>query len=193
MAQDGNGVFYLSNSEAGMTQIAKVTPGADGGTSERLPTAFDDPAGMVVCGSVLLIAEGNKGRVVAHDLASGAESVWASGFFTSGSHISAQMVVDRRGHLLINWKTSAAGAAQGIFDITAGGDFSTAMPLVPVASAFGTDVNEIAVNETNDIFAAGNSGGNMYVARATDDAGTWGSFVVFATGLGDTESVGIGP
>jgi hypothetical protein len=193
MARDANGVFYLSNSETGMTQIARVTPGVDGGASERLPTAFDDPTGLVVCGGVLLVAEGNKGRVVAHDLASGAESVWASGFAMAGSHISAQMVVDRRGHLLLNWKSSAAGSAQGIFDITAGGDFSAATPLASVASAFSTDVNEIAVNEANDIFVAGNGGGNMYVARAAEDAGTWAPFVVFASGLGDTESVGIGP
>jgi hypothetical protein len=39
----------------------------------------------------------------------------------------------------------------------------------------------------------GNGGGAMYVARAMGDAGTWAPFVVFATGLGDTESVGIEP
>jgi hypothetical protein len=193
MARDATGVFYVSNSESGMTQIAKVTPGADGGMSEPLPTMFDDPTALVVCGGVLLIAEGNKGRVVAHDLSGGAESVWASGFVMAGSHISAQMVVDQRGHLLINWKNAGASAAQGIYDITAGGDFSTASPLVPAGSAFATDVNEIAVNEANDIFAAGNGGGAMYVARAMGDAGTWAPFAVFATGLGDTESVGIGP
>jgi hypothetical protein len=193
MARDASGVFYVSNSEAGMTHIAKVTPGADGGVSEALPTAFDDPTGLVVCGGVLLIAEGNAGRVVAHDLASGAESVWASGFAMASSHISAQMVVDQRGHLLINWKNAGASATQGIFDITAGGDFSMATPLVSVGGAFSTDVNEIAVNAANDIFAAGNGGGAMHVARAMGDAGTWAPFVVFATGLGDTESVGIGP
>jgi hypothetical protein len=193
MALDANGVFYLSSSEAGMTHVAKVTPGADGGMSQPLPTAFDDPTGLVVCGGVLLIAEGNMGRVVAHDLTSGAESVWASGFASGGSHISAQMVVDQRGHLLINWRNSGAGAAQGIFDITAGGDLSAASPLVPVGGAFGTDVNEIAVNAANDIFAAGNGGGSLFVARAGGDAGTWAPFAVFATGLSDTESVGIGP
>jgi hypothetical protein len=193
MALDESGAFYLSNSEGGMTHIAKVTPGADGGTSAPLSTAFDNPTSLVVCGGVLLIAEGNMGRVVAHDIASGAESPWATGFAAAGSHISAQMVVDRRGHLLINWRSSAAGAAQGIFDITAGGDFSMASPLVPVGSAFTTDVNEIAVDEANDIFAAGNNGGSLFVARAGGDAGTWAPFAVFATGLSDTESVGVGP
>jgi hypothetical protein len=96
-------------------------------------------------------------------------------------------VVDRRGHLLVNWSTSGAGT--GIYDITAGGDFSNATPIV--AATYSIDVNQIAVDDSNDIFVAGADSDNMYVSRFA--AGAWSAFVVFATGLGDTESVGVAP
>jgi hypothetical protein len=187
MARDASGNFYLANSEAGLTQIAKVTPGADGGAITYLPTSFDNPANLVVAGNVLLVAEGNKGRVVAHDIVSGNEAVWATGFVPGSSHISASLVVDRRGHLLVNWSTSGAGT--GIYDITAGGDFTNATPIV--AATYSIDVNQIAVDDANDIFVAGADSDNMYVSRFA--AGAWGAFVVFATGLGDNESVGVAP
>ena len=77
----------------------------------------------------------------------------------------------------------------GVFDITAGGDFSNATPRV--VCDFYTDVNPIAVNEANDLFVAGASTGALYVARAAGEG--WSPFVVFAQGLMDTESVGVGP
>jgi hypothetical protein len=187
MARDASGNFYLANSESGPTQIAKVTPGADGGAITYLPTSFDNPANLLVAGNVLLVAEGNKGRIVAHDIVSGNEAVWATGFVAGTSHISASLIVDRRGHLLVNWSTSGAGT--GIYDITAGGDFSNATPIV--AATYSIDVNQMAVDDANDIFVAGADSDNMYVSRFT--AGAWSPFVVFATGLGDNESVGVAP
>jgi hypothetical protein len=187
MARDASGSFYLANSEAGQTQLAKVTPGADGGAITYLPTSFDDPASLFVAGNVLLVAEGNKGRIVAHDIVSGNEAVWATGFVPGSSHISTSLVADRRGHLLVNWNTSTAG--KGIYDITAGGDFSSATPMVAID--FNIDVNQIAVDDANDIFVAGADSGNVYVSRFA--SGAWSPFAVFATGLGDNESVGIAP
>ena len=52
-------------------------------------------------------------------------------------------------------------------------------------------MNQIAVDDANDIFVAGADSGNMYVSRFA--GGTWSPFVLFATGLGDNESVGVGP
>ena len=191
IARDADGNFYLSSSDNGPTQIAKVALGKDGGTSTLLPTPRDNPTGLVVCNGALFVSEGNKGRVVRHDLASGVETDFATGFVAGAGHVSGMMVVDQRGHLLVNWKATGgdAGGVQGIFDITAGGDFSNATPRV--VCDFYTDVNPIAVNEANDLFVAGASTGALYVARAAGEG--WSPFVVFAQGLMDTESVGVGP
>lgn len=189
LARDLDGNLYVASSEKGPTQIARIS--ADGKSQTFLPTSFDNPAGLVVCDDFLFIAVGNEGRIVARDLASGNESVWASGFKKGNGHISAMLTVDRRGHLLVNWRTLAQGAEQGIFDVTDGGDFSAATPLV--TTNFSTDVNQIATSHNNDIFAAGDGDGNLHVAMALGDAGSWAPFVTFATGLGDTESVAVGP
>ncbi len=191
MALDADGNFYLTSSDNGATQIAKVALRGDGGTATLLPTPRDNPTGVVVCNGVLFISEGAKGRVVRHDIASGVETDWATGFGGGAGHVSGMLLVDQRGHLLVNWKATGgdAGGVQGIFDITAGGDFSTATPRV--VSDFTTDINQIAVTEANDIVAAGASSGALYVARAMGDS--WSPFVVFAQGLFDTESIGVGP
>src|SRR5207249_668913 len=56
-----------------------------------------------------------------------------------------------------------------------------------VAAPFSIDVNQIAVDSANNVYAAGNSGGSVYISRFNN--GTLGPFTVFASGLGDTESI----
>jgi hypothetical protein len=192
MAIDGNGNLYLTNSEAGLKQVAVVSPS---GAVSFLPRLYDNPTGLAVCGNALLISEGNAGRIVAHDLTTNAESDFATGFTPGGSHISAQLVVDHRGHLLVLWLATGGGSTEGLYDVTGGGDFTNQAPLV--AAPFRIDVNQIAVNAANDVFAAGNNTGDTYVSRFGTDAGVDGGlyapFVVYATGLTDTESVAVGP
>jgi Cys-rich repeat protein len=183
MAVDVAGNFYLTNSETSPQALARIAP--DGGIT-RTGTAFDDPTSVLVAGMKLYIGEGGAGRVVLHDLGSGEESMFAGGFVAGESHVSAQMCADEAGTLFILWSTAANGI--GIYDITEGGDFTNAVPVVPVT--FGIDVNQCAVSPAGDIYVAGASSGNCYVSRKTTNG--YNAFVVFASGLDDTETLAIG-
>jgi sugar lactone lactonase YvrE len=184
MAIDADGNFYLSNSETATTaQIARVTRT---GSVTYLPHRFSNATGIVFCGRKLAIAEGGKGRIILHDTATGAEEIWATGFQPGNDHISGQLAVDRGGHLLALWTTSIG---PGLFDLTTGGDFTGRAPIVP--ATFRIDVNQIAISADDSIYAAGNNTGNIYVSRFA--AGAHQPFVLFVSGIGDTESVAVGP
>jgi hypothetical protein len=180
------GNIYLTNSENGLQPIAVVTPQ---GAVSHLARMYDNASGLAVCGRKLMIAEANAGNVVAYDLVSHSETVFARGFRPGNTHVSAQLVVDRRGHLLVFWST-AMNTSTGIFDISAGGDFSTRTASV-TSSGFSTDVNQLAVNASNDVLVAGDSGGSLWISRLRN--GQYQPFVTFATSLGDNESVAVGP
>jgi outer membrane protein assembly factor BamB len=183
MALDEDGNAYVSNGDGGRQRVVRVSPA---GVVSALAGTYDNATGLWVCGRTLLIAEGNTGRVLAHDLTSGAEAPHARGFRASPTHLSGQLAVDHRGRVLVLW-SNALGT--GLFDITAGGDLSAARPLVPYTA--GIDVNQIAIDADNNVYVAGDGTSNLYVSRFT--AGVFAPFVVFARGLGDTESVAIGP
>jgi hypothetical protein len=193
MAMDDKGSLYLTNSDKGPKQIAKITLSGATGTSTLLPIPLDNATGIVACTGVLLIAEGATGRVVRRDLATGAQTDFATGFYGRADHVSAMLVVDERGRLLVNWRASGGDGGtpskQGIFDITGGGDFSTATPLVVIDTYI--DLNQLAVSQNNDLFMAGAVERRVFVAPAQGNG--WAPFTTFADGLGDTESVGIGP
>lgn len=181
LAFDANGNAYISNSEIGLQQIAVVAP--DGSTS-FLPDQFNNPSGLAVLNQVLYIAEGGAGRVVTRDLTAGSTTVFATGFSSGQTHISAQLAVDQRGRLLLLW---SAGMGSGLFDITDGGNFAGQAPLVP--AVFGIDVNQIAVDSANNVYAAGDGSGGVFISLF--DGTTFGPFQAFASELGDTESVAV--
>jgi hypothetical protein len=193
---DNAGRLYVANSET-QSRIAVFTTTVAGGHVSYLPRTYDNPSGLVVCGDLLVIAEGNTGRIRTWDIATKTSTSFAFGFHAGNGHISAQLVIDHRGHLLTNWSNAAHG--QGIYDVTAGGDMSSATPLVPITtSPSGSrpvptiDSNQLAVDTSDSIYMAGASSGNLYVSKKSAD-GTYMPFTVFATGLGDTEVVAVGP
>ncbi|MBI5514425.1 MAG: hypothetical protein HY909_11695 [Deltaproteobacteria bacterium] len=184
LANDEDGNLFLSNGDGGRQRVVRVS---SAGAASPLPGMYDNPTGLWVCGRVLLISEGGAGRVLSHDLVTGVDTPYARGFRPAGTHISGQLHVDHRGRVLVLWSTAAAGT--GLFDITGGGDFATARPVVPYP--FAIDVNQIAIDASNNIYVAGDGGGVLYVSRFR--AGAFAPFEVFARGLGDTESVAVGP
>jgi hypothetical protein len=184
LARDDRGRFYVSNGDTGLQPIAVVT---STGSISQLPRMYDDATSLLYCAPHLLIAEANAGNVLLHNVETHTETVFASGFRRATTHISAEMVVDRRGHIIVLWSTPTSQV--GLFDISAGGDFTTATPLA--TAPFPIDVNQISVDDRNDIYAAGATTGSMYVARFNGNG--YAPFVVFASGLGDNESSAVGP
>jgi hypothetical protein len=181
LAFDAYGNAYISNSESVLQQIAVVAP--DGSTSS-LPDQFNNPTGLAVLNQVLYIAGGGAGRVVACDLTTGSTTVFATGFSNGQTHISGQLAVDPRGKLLLLW---SAGMGTGLFDITDGGDFTGQVPMV--LAVFGIDVDEIAVDSANNVYAAGDGSATVFISLF--DGTTFGPFQAFASQLGDTESVAV--
>jgi len=184
-ALDAGGNLYVSNSENGIQAMAKVDL-----TTKQVTTfgSYENPVGLLVDGNTLYIAEGGTGRVLAHDLDSGTESTFASGFVTGEGYISGQLARDPAGHIWVNWR-GVNVSAPGLYDISAGGDFSSTEP--QVGQDFHVDVNEIAFTSAGDAYVSGANTGNCYVATLTD--GVLQPLQVFASGLGDTESIVVGP
>ena len=182
LAFDASGNAYITNSETVLQQKIAVVS-SDGTVSYLGDTlTFNNARGLVVQGNTLYIAEGGTGSVLAYDLISNTFSTFASGFTASSSHIAAELALDPRGHLLALW---SAGSGYGLFDVTAGGDFTGQAPLV--TAPFGIDVNQIAVDSQNNVYAAGNGSGIAYVSQF--DGSSFSPFTSFASGLGDTESI----
>jgi hypothetical protein len=183
MAFDADGNVYITNSENGKgpQNIAVVAP--DGSVS-YLPDELDNPTGLAVLNQVLYIAEGGAGRVLAHDLMTGATNEFATGFNGGESHVSAQLAVDGRGKLLVLWSTTMG---TGLFDITNGGSFTGQVPLA--LAEFRIDVNEIAVDGANNVYAATDGDGEVFISMF--DGSAFGPFQAFASQLGDCESVAV--
>jgi hypothetical protein len=181
MTFDAQGNAYITNSEAGPQPIAKVTPT---GAVSYLPGTFNNARGLVIKAGILYIAEGGTGHVLAFNLSTNSSTVFASGFFAAGGHISASLALDPRGRILTLWST---GAAEGLYDVTKGGNFSGVASLAP--STFGIDVNQMGVDSANNVYVAGDGSGAAYVSTFSN--GGFQPFKVFASGLGDTESLAV--
>ena len=183
MAVDDARNFFVSNSETATGQIAKVTPS---GTVSLLPNTYNNPEGLLIVNNTLYISEGGMGRVLTHDLASGVEATFATGFRAGSDHVSAQLTLDNGGHVFVLWSTAQNGV--GVFDITLGGDFTSKMPLIPVTTRI--DVNQLGVAANDDLFYAGNGTSNAYVSHKLN--GVYQPFIIFSMNLGDNETLGIG-
>ncbi|HLY82381.1 MAG TPA: hypothetical protein VKQ71_05315, partial [Acidimicrobiales bacterium] len=187
---DAAGNAYVAHSEDGPQPLAIVSPA---GKVTYTTTLYDNATGLLVAngntctpGNTLYIYEGGTGRVLAHDLTTGADTVWASGFVPGGSHVAGQMVQNAQSQIFLLAETNAN---VGLFDITAGGSFFQQPPLVYAPFRF--DVNECGVNSAGSIFCAGNDSKACYVS--TRQSGVQQPFVVYEADLGDTESIAVGP
>jgi RHS repeat-associated protein len=187
---DAQGNAYVAYSENGLQPLAIVAPN---GTVTHTTTKYNNAASLLVAegrscspGRTLYISEGGAGRVLSHDLLTGVDTVLATGFNPGRDHVSGELVMAAQTQLLVLWSTSAG---TGLFDITAGGDFTGRAPLV--TAPFRIDVNQCAINSAGSMFCAGNDSGNSYVS--TRQNGVQQPFTVFETGIGDTEAVAIGP
>ncbi len=184
-AADANGNLYVANSEHGAQAIAKVDLAAKQFTTFG---SYDNAEGLLVKGNTLYISEGGTGNVIARDLASGTESNFASGFVTGESHISGQLALDSAGHIWVNWQGTGASTS-GLYDISAGGDFSSTEPAV--AQTFDLDLNQVAFTSAGAAYVAGAATDNCYVATASGDS--LQPFQVFVGNLGDNETIAVGP
>jgi uncharacterized repeat protein (TIGR01451 family) len=180
MTIDGTGNLYVANAEVAGQRVAKI---ASDGTVSYLPPLFDYSSGLLASGNSLYVSEGISGSVKRIDLSTLAVTTFASGFSAAHDHFSGQLARDPRGHIFVLWST-------GLFDITAGGDFSAATP-VTAQNAFRIDVNQIAVDNSNNVWFAGD--GTGFAFKSTFSGGIFGAAQPFAGGLGDSESIAVYP
>jgi sugar lactone lactonase YvrE len=187
LAFDQAGNAYIANGEADMQPIVRVDPT---GKVSQLTGQFNRPRGLAVQGDTLYIAESAAGRVLAYNLKDNTAKPFATGFLAGDDHTSAQLAIDPRGHIFVLWKMDPDDEnSGGVFDITAGGDFTGKAPILK--PTFRCDMNQIAVDSKNNLYAMGDGGGNLWVSRF--DGTQFAEFVELATGLGDSESMAIAP
>lgn len=146
--------------------------------------ALDEAAG------VLYVAEGSSGSVHRVVLATGASTVFATGFPPHDDHFSGQILRTRQGRLYMWWGWFEDNA--GLFDITAGGNFSAASP-VTGKNAFRLDVNQMAIAPNDDIYISGNGSGDMFRAPFLTATQSYGPTTSWARNLADNESVAVFP
>ena len=182
LAFDAAGNAYVTNSESGSQPIAKVAPNGSISYLSGHSGLFNNATGLVVQNRTLYIAEGGTGKVLAYDLSTDSITDFATGFTPAVNHFSGQLTIDPRGKILLLW---SAGAGSGLFDISSGGSFAGRAPLL--SAPFSIDVNQIAADSANNVYAAGDGSGNVYISRFSN--GAFVPFSVFTGGLGDVESV----
>ncbi len=185
MAFDPDGNAFISNTELGVQPVAIVAPD---GTVGYLPDLYDNPIGLAVLNGLLYIVEGGQGQVWTWDLSSGDRELFATGFRPGGSHVSGALTVDRYGRLLL---MSSTGGAFGVYDISAGGDFTGLDPLVPAPASFYVDINGIAVDRANNLYLSSGRVGTIYKSHYHRQTDTYKPFEAFVTGLDDTEVVAV--
>jgi uncharacterized repeat protein (TIGR01451 family) len=188
LASDIAGNLYITTDVAD-ARIRRITP--EGDVSVFGPPlrsgggiTVDDEAG------VLYVSEGMTGSVHRVDLASGASTVFATGFPPREDHFSGQLVRTRQGRLLLWWGWFEDNL--GLFDITAGGNFSSAAPITG-KNAFRLDVNQMAIGPNDDIYIAGNGSGDMFRAPFIPATQSYGPTTSWARNLADNESVAVFP
>jgi hypothetical protein len=175
IAFDAAGDVFVNNSEKGAQPIMKVAP--DGKVS-ALQGTYDQPRGMAVLKNaqnqeILYVAQASDGTVRAYNLTDDQPitAAFATGFPVIANHTPGSMVVDRRGHILLLWRTSSTDGNSGaVFDITAGGDFSNLQNTPPLVSTlFRMDVNQMAVDSQNNLYVAGNDSQTLWLSLFLGD------------------------
>lgn len=182
IAMDPSSNVYVVGSAAN-AQIRIVAPS---GAVTLLPPALQYPSGLLVAGGFLYVAEGMTGSVKRIDLTSYAITTFASGLPAGTDHFSGQLVRNSHGRLFVLWGDNATNL--GLYDITAGGNFSAASP-VTARGAFRVDLNQLAIDANDNIYFAGNGTGAIW--RSVYSGGTYSAPAVFAGVPGDNESMAI--
>lgn len=185
LAFDPDGNAFMANTELGVQPVAIVAPD---GTVGYLPDLYDNPVGLAVLNGLLYIVEAGQGRVWTWDLSSGNRELFAAGFRPGGSHVSGTLTVDRYGRLLM---MSSTGGTFGVYDISAGGDFTGLDPLLPAPGSFYVGINGIAVDRDNNLYLSSGRVGTIYKSHYHRRTDAYRPFETFVTGLDDTEVVAI--
>ena len=183
LVRDAAGNLYTTSLDT--TSIFKIAPS---GQVTTLDPSFVAPAGLIVIGNLLYVSEGGTGSVKTIDLTTGTVATFATGFPTGVNLFSGQLIRNSQGHLFLLWGNH--GTNLGLFDITAGGDFSAAVP-VTAKNTFRTDVIQMAVDASDNIYFAGDGTGVVW--RSTFSGGTYSPVAVFAPNVGDSEAMAIYP
>jgi hypothetical protein len=149
---------------------------------------------------ILHIAEGNTGRVLTYNLTDNKldDRPLATGFPAIPDHMGGALAFDPRGKLFVLWRLDPNdGSGGGVFDITAGGDFSDFTKTPPVAMYPNRmDVQGMAFDSKNNLYVGGDNTNFVWFSPFDATKGTFGEFVQFTSsdnGGGDTETVAIAP
>ncbi|HEY0160465.1 MAG TPA: hypothetical protein VGF28_24470 [Thermoanaerobaculia bacterium] len=188
LVMDSVGNIYCTGENAD-ARVRRISPEGD---VTPIGPAIAFGGGIVLDeeANVLYVAEGSTGTVHRADLTTGASTVFATGFFKKNDHFSGQLVRTRQGRLYMLWGNESINF--GLFDITAGGDFTSATP-VTAKGAFRIDVNQMTIGPNDDIYMAGNDNKHIFRAPFLPATQTYGPTVAWALNLGDNESIGIFP
>jgi uncharacterized repeat protein (TIGR01451 family) len=178
---DAAGNIYVPNSRIANQPIARIVPSGD---ISYLPVSFTWASGLAVIGNTLYVSEGGSGSIKTVDLTTFQVGTLATGFRVASDHFSGSLAVDPRGHILVLWSNSNHGTS--LFDVTAGGNFSTANPVLSYPNY--TDDNQIAVDpNSNTFYFAGAA--NEVVYKSTFSNGTFGPLTLHQANVGDCEAV----
>ena len=183
LVRDAAGNFYAVS--LGSTKIFRVAPN---GEVTTLPVEVQSPGGLIVVDGTLYVSEGGIGSIRAVDLSSGAATTFATGFPAGAYLFSGQLVRNSLGRLFVLWGHD--GVNLGLFDVTAAGDFSAALP-VTAHAAFRTDNNQMAVDASDNVYFAGDGSGAVW--RSSFANGAYGAAAVFARNVRDCEALAIYP
>jgi hypothetical protein len=207
MAFDAAGNVYLDSSEQGAQPIMKVTPD---GKFSALKGTYNLPKGLAVKKDannkeILYIVQGGDATVQSYNLTDDQPGTqpFAKGFTQLDNHVPGSIVVDHQGRILVLWRTRSDDAnnanenSGALFDITNGGDFSAATPLVK--TQFRMDVNQMAVDSQNNVYIAGNDSHSTWMSKFDSSTGKYATCVAIAGNeanlgdVGDSEAVAVAP
>jgi len=149
---------------------------------------------------ILYIVEGGTGSVLTYNLTTDKLDAkpFATGFPLSTDHLSGAIAFDQRtpSHLFVAWRMDPNdNTTGGLFDITAGGDFSKATPAL-LMSTFKTDVNGLVFDANNNAIMGGDNSFVVWMSPFDPKTGKFGDFVDYTgsgSGGGDNETMAIVP
>lgn len=212
IAFDAASNIYIDSSEQGDQPIMKVTP--DGKTVSALKGTYNEPKGLAVKkdannNEILYIVQASDATVQTYNLTTDTPGTqpFARGFPQLDNHVPGSIVVDHQGHILVLWRLDPTDSnneldsnSGALFDITNGGDFSDLTKTPPlVHTQFRMDVNEMAVDSQNNVYAAGNDSQTCWMSKYDSSTGKYANFVAFSgrhasqPDLGDSEAMAIAP
>jgi hypothetical protein len=212
LAFDAEGNAYLSlsqtedsNENDTLRPISRVE--LKTGKVSQLKGTYNHAKGLLIRpdankNEILYIAEENTGKILTYNLTTDTpgDKPFATGFPPIPDHGSAAIAFDQRGHLFVSWRMDPNdNTTGGIFDITAGGDFSDFTKTKPILlmSDFTTDENGLAFDSKNNLYVGDdNTPGNVYTSPFDAAKGTFGALATYSTsdnGGGDCETVAIAP